>query len=213
MTLIAALVAFLLTYHAEKRRRHIDELKVGASEALSGFSKLSQLANLISNINSQIDTSFVQAHEFNLIPNDASLIVGPSAGLFVEPERLKLSEYKFLMSKENFGLADDIILAEQRALNTHHLYKMYSEMHLEMQAWMDEIPGLERSLDGVISTDAIPKTHILQAEMRVAQLNRLIVGVVESLEGDIAQMINLTNSFLEVAHDLYGPYFPKIKFS
>lgn len=166
MTLIAALVAFLLTYHAEKRRRHIDELKVG-----------------------------------------------PSAGLFVEPERLKLSEYKFLMSKENFGLADDIILAEQRALNTHHLYKMYSEMHLEMQAWMDEIPGLERSLDGVISTDAIPKTHILQAEMRVAQLNRLIVGVVESLEGDIAQMINLTNSFLEVAHDLYGPYFPKIKFS
>lgn len=208
-TILAAILAFWLSYRTERKRREADELKVSSTNALAGYFKLAQWANLLGNINAHIDKHYEQARENGHVPEEACLIVGPSVGIFSEPERLTSDEYRFLLT-DHYRMIDDIFIIEQRAINTHHLFKKYSELHLEMQAWLETLPGFERQLDGPLAKDKVPNDFYPKFEVRAAQLNRILAGVLQNLEEDIAFATRTTQEFADIGFKRYSPAFPKI---
>ncbi|KEJ96037.1 hypothetical protein SAMN05444149_102395 [Pseudosulfitobacter pseudonitzschiae] len=211
-TLIAAFCVFLLGNRRERKTREFEEMKAGAANAMSGYFKLAKWCNLIANINLHIDKSYQAATEHGLSSNEAFAFVGPSAGTFAEPERLHASEFSFLLTKENFKIVEDVGLVEDRAINLHHLFQQYSELHLEFQTWLDTILGFSRKLDGPIASDQLPIEYKDRFEYRAAQLNQIIGGIVGGLEEDMAFSIDTTQKFIMAAHERYKPHFPKLDF-
>lgn len=211
-TIIAAFLAFWLGIRAEKKRRELDDLKAGAAQALSGYFKLAKCANLIANIDLHIKKSYEAASEEGLTPHEPYQAVGPSVGVFAEPEALKSDEFKFLLTKENFELVVEVELVEARALNLLHLLEKYSEMHVELQFWMETIPGFTRKFDGPTALDEFPTKYEAGLHLRGAQLNRVLAGIMQSLEEDAELSINVTQKFIDAAHKHYGQHFPKLSF-
>lgn len=211
ITLLAALLAFSLSHWAERKRRQEEEKKKISANALSGVHKLILWADLIANIKNHVGKFYEQANEFGLVPDDACLIVGPSVGIFVEPTRLEIAEYAFLLNKEHSGLAQDILLMERKAINTHFLFEKYSQMREEFNQWLDDVPGFQISLDGPIASSKLPSKYKQNYDVRVAQLNRLLAGLVEDLDGDVDEARLLTQQFADAAHDLFEGGFPKVE--
>jgi hypothetical protein len=211
-TLIAAFCVFWLGNRRERKAREHEELKAAAANALSGYFKLAKWCNLIANINLQIDKSYQAAKEHGLSSSEAFAIVGPSAGVFTEPELLNASEFSFLLTKENFEIVTDVGLVEDRAINLHHLFQQYSALHIELQVWLDAIPGFSRKLDGPIASDQFPSEYKDRFDYRAAQLNQIIGGIVNTLEEDMAFSTKTTQKFILAAHERYKPHFPKLDF-
>lgn len=212
VTLIAAFGVFWLGNRNERKARVDEERKKAAANALSGFFKLAKWSNLIANIDLQINKSVESAKEHGLSSNDAFAIFGPSAGVFVEPELLKACEFSFLLSAENFELVADVGMVEERAVNLHHLFKQYSTLHVELQMWLDAIPGFSRKLDGPVANDKFPSEHKDRFDFRAAQLNQIMAGIVEHLEKDKSLSIETIQKFILAAHECYKPHFPKLDF-
>ncbi|SET65195.1 hypothetical protein SAMN04489858_107170 [Paracoccus homiensis] len=211
-TLIAAFCVFWLGNRNERKAREDEELKAAAANALSGYFKLAKWCNLIANINLHIDKSFQAAREHGLSSSEAFAVVGPSAGVFTEPRLLSASEFSFLLTKENFKIAEDVGLVEERAINLHHLFQKYSELHIELQMWLDAIPEFSRKLDGPIASDQIPNAYKDRFDYRAAQLNQILGGIIDTLEEDMAFSIKTTQKFILAAHERYKPHFPKLDF-
>jgi hypothetical protein len=211
-TLFAAFSVFWLGNRSEQKKREDEDLKAAAANALSGYFKLAKWCNLIANINLQINKSYQAANEHGLSSSEAFAIVGPSAGVFTEPELLNASEFSFLLTKENFEIVTDVGLVEDRAINLHRLFQQYSALHIELQLWLDAIPGFNRKLDGPIAKDQIPDDYQDRFDYRAAQLNQIIGGIVEALEEDMPFSTKTTQKFILAAHERYKPYFPKIDF-
>ena len=212
-TILAALLAFWLAHRAESNRRRQEQLSLSAKNALSGHFKLLQWINLLANINSHIDKHYEQAREFDVMPIEPCLIVGPSVGLFIEPKLLEPEDYKFLLSKQNSDLIPDIMLVESRSSNAHYLFRTYTEMHLALQDWLDGLPQFERVLDGPIAKDKIPKDCLPKFDVKVAQLNRVLAGLVEHLDDDLTLAKQANEKFCNAAHKEYGSKFPKMEFN
>ena len=211
VTLLAAFGVFWLGNRKERKIREDEERKKAAANALSGYFKLAKWSNLIANIDLQINKSVKSAAEHGLSSSEAFAIIGPSAGVFAEPEQLKASEFSFLLTAENFELVDDVGKVEERAINLHHLFNQYSTMHVELQMWLDTIPGFSRKLDGPIATDHFPVEYKDKFDFRAAQLNQIMAGIVEHLEQDKISSIKTTQKFISAAHECYKPHFPKLE--
>lgn len=211
VTLVAAFGVFWLGNQKERKAREDEERKIAAANALSGYFKLAKWSNLIANIDLQISKSIEAAAAHGLSSSEAFAIIGPSAGVFAEPELLKASEFGFLLTAENFELVDDVGRVEERAINLHHLFKQYSTMHIELQMWLEAIPGFSRKLDGPIATDKIPAEYKDKFDFRAAQLNQIMGGITEHLEKDKISSIKTTQKFISAAHECYKPHFPKLE--
>jgi len=211
-TLIAAFCVFWLSNRRERKAREDEELKAAAANALSGYFKLAKWCNLIANINLQIDRSDQAAKEHGLSSSEAFAVVGPSAGVFTEPEPLNASEFSFLLTKENFEIVTDVGLVEDRAINLHHLFQQYSALHIDLQVWLDTIPGFSRKLDGPIASDELPIEYKDRFDYRAAQLNQIIGGIVDTLDEEMAFSTATTQKFILAAHERYKPHFPKLDF-
>ena len=112
-TILAALLAFGLGYWEGRKNRGDERLRATAVNAMAGYFKLAESANLVANIKSHIDKSYKAAEDAGLNQSEPFLTVGPSAGLFTEPERLKPQEYSFLMGKEHFDVIGEVFLSNK----------------------------------------------------------------------------------------------------
>jgi len=212
ITLAAALFSFKLSSRFEREKRVEAEKKLGAAGAMSAYFKLQHSANLVANIKKQIELSYAEAHSHGLSSSEAFMTVGPSAGMFHKPSPLEAVEYSFLLTERHLDLINDVMLVEQRALNLNCLFEQYTEQHIELQVWMDGLPGFERNLDGPIASDKFPVKYRTRLEARGAQLNRIIGGVVEFMDDDLELCVRTINSFLKAAREEYDPFFPKLGF-
>lgn|GEM_PF-6280270 len=209
ITLLAALLSFWLANRAERSKREEEAQRLSAAEAMSGLFKLVQWTNLLHNIKRHIDEFYKQAAEEGHQPAEPALTIGPSAGIFVEPSLLEAREYTFLAQTRSSNLIAKLKLLEERSINSHHLIKLYSKYHLELQAWMEEIPDFHVELDGPIATNLFPPAYRSSYEIRLAQLNRIIGGLVEHLDEDIQNAEDLVKEFANIAHEHFGSQFPR----
>lgn len=211
-TIVAAFLAFWLGNRAERKRRDRATKERMAANALSGYFKLAQWANLVANIDKHITDCYASAREAGLESSEPFLTVGPSAGKLVEPNFLTAEEFGFLLTKEHFQLAEDVQLVERRAVNLHHLLSEYSAQHLDFQDWLDTLPGYQREMEGPIASDAVPEKYLGKLNFRGAQLNRLMAGIVEHLNEDLRFATETTQKFIDVAHERFQPDFPRMEF-
>lgn len=209
-TIIAALLAFWLTHRSERNRREEEEKLNASRKAISGYLKLAQYANLISNIKNHIDRSYEESGKEGNQSSEAFLSVQPAAGLFHEPEAFKAEEISFLLSKDGYQVLEKIDLVEQRAKNLHHLFLKYSSVYMEFQNYLFSIPKFEREMDGKIAKDIIPKEHKGKLDYWGGQLNILLGGIVENLDEDLKLSIEAARDFNSIAYAKYYPHFPKI---
>ncbi len=152
-----ALVILWLTVRAEHKRREVDAKKADAAMALATYSKISRYANIIYAVKHVIDEGFVNGNAIGLRVSDPSQMVGAIPGKFVEPERLKATEYSFLFTKKDFEVVGHIEDLESGAIHLISLVEEYGRRHAELQSWLDNAPGVKRSFDGVAAGDMVPE--------------------------------------------------------
>lgn len=211
-TILAALLAFGLGYWEDRKNRGDERLRAAAVNAMAGYFKLAESANLVANIKSHIDKSYKAAEDAGLNQSEPFLTVGPSAGLFTEPERLKPQEYSFLMGKEHFDVIGEVLLVKQRAINLNHLFLQYTDMKIDFQKWLCNIESFERKMDGPLAADIIPPEYKLKFDVRGANLNQVIGSIIEHVRHDLLFAETVTNKFILVAHRKFNPHFPKLEF-
>lgn len=206
----ASIIAFKLSNRAERKNKERDEKRIFAMHAVSGYSKLIQIVNLISNIKLHIDNSFMAAEEAGIEATEPYQSVAPSAGKFLEPEKLKVEEFIFLLELSATTVSD-INLIENRAINYLDLLNRYSSIRLDMMAWQSSIPELIREVDGPKAIDAFPIKYRDQHNSKAAQLNLLLWGIIEHLDEDEKFARNTLKSYVDHARSHYGTFFPKIE--
>ncbi|UWP93157.1 hypothetical protein K3X13_04765 [Aliiroseovarius crassostreae] len=205
-----ALIVFTLNQKSERKKRDEERKRLEAGNAISGHIKLTQWANLLANIQSHIDRFYEEASQDDLQVYEPYQIVGPTAGLFLEPERLKAEEFAFLISEKESELISNMLLVEARASNTHHLLNEYSKQRLAFEEWLENLPGFKRELVGRISKESIPIEHKTNWDLRIAQLNVILGNIIENIEDDILLAENTTNEFARIAHHRFDDHFPEI---
>lgn len=205
VTLIASLVVFYISNRAEKGRREQERNVISANNARTGFIKLIRWANLVANIDKHLNNFFDEAKEERHWSEEAYRIVGPSAGTFTMPERLKAEEYSFLLSEEHSELLSEIQMVEERAININHLFEKYSTEFKEYNDWLHGLPGMHRELSGPIAKTEIPIAYKSQEDERGAQLNRLLAGIMEHLDDDMASAAEAATEFGKIAYEKFKP--------
>ncbi|GLS86690.1 hypothetical protein GCM10010873_16640 [Cypionkella aquatica] len=195
----------------ESENRRQERLKAGAAEALSGFFKLQQWVEVLGAIKQHIDAQYADKDVGIIRETDPFLVIGPTAGKLVEPDRLFPAEFSFLLTADNSKILSAIGLLERRAVNSSHLFTLYSTEREALNRWQSNLPGYERTLDGPLATEKIPAQFVSEFNFRGAQLNRLIVGLIEHLDEDFQNAVKTTQQFLDAAHTFYAPHFPKIE--
>lgn len=210
ITLIVALITFWLTARAERKRRDAERNRDAAVDALSGYHKLSAWVDLFGNINNLISDCFKDAHSDGFNASEPFQVVPPFAGRFLEPPALKINEFRFLLTKKYSECVNEIVELEKHGINITKLLDEYSRLRLELESWIDSLPNVERELSGPLAETAIPAEHKAKFEMRVGQLNRILVGLVEQLETDVPRSKKCLIDFVSAANDLFGSDFPKL---
>lgn len=208
-----ALLILWLTVRAEKKRREVDAKKADAAMALTTFSKISRYANIIYAVKNAINEGIANANAIDLMVNDPSQMVGAIPGKFVEPERLKSTEYSFLFTKKDFEVVGHIEGLESGAINLISLVEEYGRRHTEMQNWLDNAPGVIRNFDGMAAGDIVPLELKGKLDYRIAQLNILLTGILEITENGQPKPVDVVRSFIDVAKEApFNEYFPKLEY-
>lgn len=209
-SITASVVAFKLSNASNEKAKKDEEKRLSAMAAMSGYFKILHCVNTFSNVKLHIDDSYRQAHESGFKGHEPYQYVAPSVGRFFVPEKLKSEEFSFLLLNNEVDVINNIDIIVSRAFNTLELLDKYSELRLEMMSWVNEIPELERVIDGANATDIIPTKYKSRFEAREIQLNLLLWGIIEDLDGDRDLSIKTIEGFVDSAHKTYSPYFPKI---
>ncbi|MFU8864244.1 MAG: hypothetical protein ACNA7O_10025 [Rhodobacterales bacterium] len=208
-----ALLILWLTMRAEHKRREVDTKKVDAAMALATFSKISRYANIIYAVKNAIDDGFAAVNEIGLSVTDPSQMVGAIPGKFVEPERLKATEYSFLFTKKDFKVVGHIEDLESGAIHLISLVEEYGRRHAEMQKWLDDAPGVIRSFDGMAAGDMVPVEFKGKLDHRIAHLNVLLGGIVEVTENEKPRPVDVVRGFIDAAREApFKEYFPKLEY-
>lgn len=208
-----ALLILWLTVRAEHKRREVDAKKADAAMALTTFSKISRYANIIYAVKNAIDECIANANAIGLRVQDPSLMVGAIPGKFVEPERLKSTEYSFLFTKKDFEVVGHIEDLESGAIHLISLVEEYGRRHAEMQNWLDNAPGVTRSFDGMAAGDMVPLEIKGKLDHRIAQLNVLLAGILEVTENEQPTPVDVVRRFIELAKEApFKEYFPKLEY-
>lgn len=208
-----ALLILLLTVRAEQKRRVVDAKKADAAMALATYSKISRYANIIYAVKNVIDESFATGTAIGLRVSDPSQMVGAIQGRFVEPERLRATEYSFLFTKKDFAVVGHIEDLESGTIHLISLVEEYGRRHAEMQSWLDNTPGVIRSFDGVAAGDMVPVEIKGKLDHRIAQLNVLLAGIVEVTENEKPKPVDVVRGFIDAAKEApFKEYFPKLEY-
>lgn len=210
LSLTASVLAFHLSNKSEEKRRMEQDKKTEAMHAMTGYFKILSNINILANIRLHIDKSFADAQKDETSPLEPYQCVGPSAGKLLEPERLKAEEYVFLLKLGDVDAINRVGLVEERSVNTQQLLEKYTEELIALEAWIDSIPALSRSIEGMRRVDEIPVEYKVAYETRQAKLNQIIGGIIEHLDDDIKEAQEVINKFVESANSVYSPYFPMI---
>lgn len=208
-----ALLILWLTVRAESKRREVDAKKADAAMALTTFSKVSRYANIIYAVKNAIDDGISNANAIGLRVNDPSQMVGAIPGKFVEPERLKSTEYSFLFTKKDFEVVGHIEDLESGAIHLISLVEEYGRRHTDMQNWLDNAPGVIRNFDGMAAGDMVPLELKGKLDHRIAQLNILLAGILEITENEQPKPVDVVRGFIDVAREApFKEYFPKLEY-
>ncbi|PJF08831.1 hypothetical protein [Pseudorhodobacter sp. MZDSW-24AT] len=209
---VVALLVLYLTIRVENKRRHDDELKAEAAGAMNAYSKISRYANNILAVKNAIDQQYADIRREGDELENPSQVVGPIPGRFVEPERLKPDEFRFLLTKENFLIVGEIEDLEASCVLMMSLVEEYSKMHLDTQKWLDDMPHADRKIEGMIASDMIPTAMKGRLDRRVAQMNILIVNVIRIAEQQDPSPKQVMEHFIAAAvASPFGKYFPKME--
>jgi len=212
-SIAASLLAFKAANKAEKDKIAEKDKKDAATLATVGYLKLMHSVNLLGNIRIFMDDSFEESYREGVDGNEAYLYIKPAVGKFTEPDRLKPEEFMFLIDLNQVSLINDLYLVEQSAINTHEILEKYSITRAAFDAWTDDIPGIQRELDGAKRIDKIPISYKPIYDTKIAQLNLLISAIIEDLDEDIENGIKRLEMFSSLAHQVYKPYFHDMKIS
>ncbi|WP_127748432.1 hypothetical protein [Parasedimentitalea marina] len=212
IALLTALAMFYFSNSLERKKREEERIRNNASSAVSGFLKLTRWANLVANVDEHINKFYEEANAHGHEADQAFQIVGPSVGKFLEPDRLTVEEYSFLLSKEHSELIGKIQMVEERAANLLQLLDQYSSDYLEFSKWLHTVPGFSRELDGPIAKSKIPKKYMAQVDEHGAQLNRILAGITEHIGEDLVTATQVIQEYGQVAHDEFKPYIEKLSF-
>lgn len=189
-----------------------DRLRREAGGALSAYLKVSRYANSILAVKNAIDQRYADLHADGHELENPSQIVGPIPGKFVVPERLKSEEFSFLLNKESFLVAGEIEDLESSCILMMSLVEEYTAMQFEVQKWLDDMPGADRKIEGMIASDEIPKTMEGRLNRKIAQMNILIASIIEITERDNPTPKEVMEHFIAAAlASPFGKYFPKME--
>jgi len=189
-----------------------DRLRREAAGALNTYAKVSRYANSILAVKNAIDQRYADLDEDGNELENPSQIVGPIPGKFVVPERLKSEEFSFLFTKENFLVAGEIEDLESGCILMMSLVEEYTAMQFELQKWLDYMPGADRKIEGMIGSDEIPKAMEGGLNRRIAQMNILIVSIIEITEQKNPSPKEVMVHFIAAAvASPFGKYFPKME--
>ncbi len=67
-------------------------------------------------------------------------------------------------------------------------------------------------MEGPLASDRISPELKPHHDFKTAQLNRILAGITDHIKDDSARSVEVTQKFINVAHDRFGPDFPKMKF-
>lgn len=207
-----ALIVLYLTIRSENNRRRDDELRAEAAGAMNAYSKVSRYANNILAVKNAIDQRYTDMREEGDELENPSQVVGPIPGRFVEPERLRSDEFRFLFTKENFLVAGEIEDLETSCILMMSLVDEYTKMHLETQKWLDDMPQADRKIEGMIASDVIPTPMKGRLDRRIAQMNILIFSIFQIAEQQDPSPKEVMEHFISAAvASPFGKYFPKME--
>ncbi|NEX48670.1 hypothetical protein [Pseudotabrizicola algicola] len=208
-----ALLILWLTIRAERNQRNVDAMKADAAMALATFSKISRYANIIYAVKNAIDEGVANVNAIGLRVTDPSQMVGAIPGKFVEPERLKSTEYSFLFTKKDFEVVGQIEDLESGAIHLISLVEEYGRRHAEMQNWLDTTPGVIRNFEGLAAADMVPVELKGKLDHRIAQLNIILAAILEVTENHAPSPVEVVRGFIDAARDAsFKEYFPKLEY-
>lgn len=193
-------------------QRTEDRLRREAAGAMNTYFKVSRYANSILAVKSTIEQRYAEVQaETDELENPCQ-IVGPISGRFVEPERLKSDEFRFLFTKENFLVAGEIEDLESASILMMSLVQEYTAMQFELQKWLDDLPGVDRKIEGMIGSDMIPTEMEGRLNRRISQMNILIGSIIEIVEQKNPTPKEVMEHFIAAAvASPFGKYFPKME--
>ena len=89
---------------------------------------------------------------------------------------------------------------------------MCPAIQFELQKWLDDMPGADRRLEGMIASDVIPKEMEGRLNRRIAQGNILIASIIEITDQRNPSPKEVMEHFIAAAVESpFGEYFPKIE--
>jgi hypothetical protein len=88
----------------------------------------------------------------------------------------------------------------------------YNKMQMEIHKWLDDMPQADRKIEGMTASDMIPKAMEGRLNRRIAQMNILIVSIIEITEQQNPSPKEVMEHFISAAvASPFGKYFPKME--
>lgn len=196
---------FRKTVAKERIAREETAKELGAARAISGCLKLIQWANILGEVNNHF------SKQVRALPADMNNVskfhsIRPMIGKHAEPEKIRPDEFSFVLKSEFGNLADDVSLAERRAVNLLFLVEKYLNMNGEFDAWIETIPGAKlKAIDGAYDV-MIPKEYIPNFEYRASNLEGVLTGILNRLN-DLDETTATVRRFIAAGQKIYGPLF------
>ncbi len=211
ISLVASLLMFYITLRNERKKAEENERKKQAANAVSGYFKLLDLANLGANIDKIIDDAFIKTKNAGLKSDDAFNYVPASVGTFPSPNRLTADEIRFLLTKKFSSTISKVQDIEGKMLNNLAIWESYSHLKKDMEDWKMSQMGIVSQFDGIISQEQIPKELQAIYAIKSGQLNLILGSLMENLEKDIPASNEALLCYNKAARTCFGDLFPEIK--
>jgi len=191
----------------ERKRRIRDERTQSALAAYSGLHKLTGTANQVINLAKHLDKEFEKFSTSSAKFAEPSSFVRTAVGAPFAISDLTPEEMVFL-SKGDGELIARIGEVQHRAKNNEYIFREYGRLRSEFDVFLAENAEIiENNPDGSKGIE-ISGMAGRTAEMKQAQLNQLLAGLIESIEEDRISVVDVVKRFIDEARIEFGDLFP-----
>jgi hypothetical protein len=212
ISLVASLCMFSLAQLIERRRRATERRQEGGANAFTGFWKIKSAAEMLVNLQLEIEQAFSTAEENGLEGAEPCQIVRGLVGAPIVLDFLEAKELMFLHKEKRSNLIAEADVIVHRARNIDASMRKYTELRESMQAFLENHADGVGDAIGSVGDFALSGKNARIAKLKVQSLNQILEQIRKLLERDAAEAKHVTEEYLDIAKKHFGANFPAFQF-